>query len=238
MGDVSVIARRLECGKHLQYGWSGNGGYHKMVGSRLLEWYNEPANVEYLFSLGQLSVLGKPGSEKGGVPIFFTTETIGKPHWLGTSECDIFSKIHFIDYGYFYDLDNIWYYVIPKPFRIKIPLLYIEQHLDQNGFEFKEREKIDSMVIEYILFDYYSSDTNLQKLINKKYPEGIDEIRSKVYFNDNKTFSSSVFFGNYRDIFEYFDNWVVVKTSKDMKEITGFLIKKKQTKKRIETINW
>ncbi len=238
MGDVSIIARRLECGKHVQYGWSGNGGYHKMVGSRLLEWYNEPSKVEYLFSLGQLNILGKPGSEKGGAPLFFTTDTINKPHWLGTSECDIFSKILFIDYGYFYDLDNIWYYVIPRPFKIKIPLLYINHHLDQNGFEFKEREKIKSMVTEYILFDYYSSDTKLQKLVNKKYPEGIDEIRSKVYCNNDKNYSYFVLTENYREIYNYFDKWVVVRTSKDMKEITGFSMKKKQNKKRIETIDW
>ena len=30
MGDVSIIARRLEDG-HVQYGWSGNGGYYKVV---------------------------------------------------------------------------------------------------------------------------------------------------------------------------------------------------------------
>lgn len=35
MGDISIIARRLKDG-HVQYGWSGNGGYFKMVGIRLL----------------------------------------------------------------------------------------------------------------------------------------------------------------------------------------------------------
>ena len=34
MGDVSIIARRLEDG-HVQYGWSGNGGYYKVVGVRV-----------------------------------------------------------------------------------------------------------------------------------------------------------------------------------------------------------
>ena len=34
MGDISIIARRLEDG-HVQYGWSGNGGYYKVVGNRL-----------------------------------------------------------------------------------------------------------------------------------------------------------------------------------------------------------
>ena len=65
MGDASIIARLLANG-HVQYGWSGNGGYFSMVGIRLLLWYQEPKNVEYLFSLGQTSLIGKIGSEKGG----------------------------------------------------------------------------------------------------------------------------------------------------------------------------
>ena len=63
MGDASIIARLLANG-HVQYGWSGNGGYFSMVGIRLLLWYQEPKNVEYLFSLGQTSLIGKIGSEK------------------------------------------------------------------------------------------------------------------------------------------------------------------------------
>ena len=47
MGDASIIARLLANG-HVQYGWSGNGGYFSMVGIRLLLWYQEPKNVEYL----------------------------------------------------------------------------------------------------------------------------------------------------------------------------------------------
>ena len=41
MGDASIIARLLANG-HVQYGWSGNGGYFSMVGIRLLLWYQEP----------------------------------------------------------------------------------------------------------------------------------------------------------------------------------------------------
>ena len=56
MGDISIIARRLEDG-HVQYGWSGNGGYYKVVGIRLLLWYLEPEDVEYLFGLGQRQLI-------------------------------------------------------------------------------------------------------------------------------------------------------------------------------------
>lgn len=96
MGDVSIIARRLTDG-HVQYGWSGNGGYFNNTGIRLLSWYDDPERVEYLFGLGELRLIGKPGSENGGYEWFNTHEPTGYPHSLGTTERDIFSKIAFID---------------------------------------------------------------------------------------------------------------------------------------------
>ena len=61
MGDTSVMARRLTDGR-VQYGWSGNGGYFASTGIRLLYWYTEPSDVDYLFSLGQTGLIGTPGS--------------------------------------------------------------------------------------------------------------------------------------------------------------------------------
>ena len=121
MGDISVFARRLENGQ-VQYGWCGNGGYYKSVGAKLLEWYSEPSKVEYLFSLGQTRNIGKPGSEHGGASIMLTHEPTGERCWLGSTEREIFSRIAFVDYGYFYDTDDQWYYIHPGPFRIKFPL--------------------------------------------------------------------------------------------------------------------
>ena len=54
MADISIIARRLKNG-NVEYGWSGNGGYYSSVGIRLLAWYDNPADVDYLFGLGQTS---------------------------------------------------------------------------------------------------------------------------------------------------------------------------------------
>ena len=96
MGDISIIARRLEDG-HVQYGWSGNGGYYKVVGVRLLLWYLEPEDVEYLFGLGQTALIGKPGSEYGGYRWIETHDLTGEPFWLDRSERSIFSRIAFID---------------------------------------------------------------------------------------------------------------------------------------------
>lgn len=94
MGDISIIARRLS-DKYVQYGWSGNGGVFSSRGTRLWEDYNSPDMVEYLFSLGQLRSLWSPGSENSSY--LFRTEPTGRPHWVGTSELDIYSKIAFVD---------------------------------------------------------------------------------------------------------------------------------------------
>ena len=91
-GDASIIARLLANG-HVQYGWSGNGGYFSMGGIRLLLWYQEPKNVEYLFSLGQTSLIGKIGSEKGGFNWYETHCPTGEPFWLANTERMIFSRI-------------------------------------------------------------------------------------------------------------------------------------------------
>lgn len=50
MGESSIIARRLPDG-HVQFGWSGEGGNFQHVGRKLLDWYNTPDMVAYLFSL-------------------------------------------------------------------------------------------------------------------------------------------------------------------------------------------
>ena len=60
MGDISIIARRLADG-HVLYGWSGNGGYFDNVGARLLAWYENLEDVEYLFELGQTRLIGRKG---------------------------------------------------------------------------------------------------------------------------------------------------------------------------------
>lgn len=236
MGDISIMARRWKNGT-VEYGWSGNGGCYSPTGARLLEWYDDPKLVEYLFGLGQTKMIGKPGSEKGGFSWVNTHGLTGQPCWVSMSEQWIFSKIVFIDYGYFYDTDNKWYYVIPGPFRIKVPLNYIDQHLDENDREFEERHRIERMVIEYLLGDYYESDAGLQEYIrDKKYPQSMEEIREKI---SEEEWPIHFFWEHYKGIFDYFDDWVVIQTSEDDSEITGILLHKHQDdENRVETIDW
>ena len=88
MGDISIIARRLTP-EYVQYGWSGNGGYYRSVGALLLEEYNTPERVEYLFGLGQLSHLFLPHSEE--TTHWLRTSPTGQPHWVDNTERKIFS---------------------------------------------------------------------------------------------------------------------------------------------------
>lgn len=232
MGDISVIARRLKNG-HVQYGWSGNGGYFKVVGSRLLSWYDEgdDALIEYLFDLGQLGLLGKPGSENGGEVWFETHDLTHMPHYLGTTERQIFSRIAFVDYGYFYDLDHEWYYIKPGPFRIKIPLHLIGNNLDDNDYEFDFLSVLQKEILHYIFYDYGKTDKEFESLL-----EGmdIDEIYQKLIDDD---FPIDEFWEKSKNLFSYFDDWIVIRCDEECVKVTNIIMKKKSDN-RVETIEW
>ena len=208
MGDVSIIARRLEGGQYVQYGWSGNGGYYSTVGARLLYWYDDPEQVEYLFSLGQLRWLGEPDRKHGGKDLDMPNIPDGMPHWLGDSERCIFSQIAFVDFGYFYDLDHTWYYIVPGPFRIKIPLKYIDKHLDESDYEFDELRRIKRKAAEYILGNYYEVDEVFRSVVAEEFPDGIETLRADVLSDQDDPLYR--FWDRYRVIFRYFDDWIVV----------------------------
>ncbi|MBC5651094.1 hypothetical protein [Blautia segnis] len=233
MGDVSIIARRLADG-HVQYGWSGNGGYFSMVGIRLLLWYQEPENVEYLFSLGQTSLIGKIGSEKGGSNWYETHCPTGEPFWLDNTERMIFSRIMFIDYGYFYDLDHKWYYTIPGPFRIKIPLELIENNLDERDYEFKYECEVEARIARFILNDYKKTDPIFEEFIHTK---GYTSEVILANISENDTPSLYNLYCKYRDIYDYFDDWILVKSNANHTEISEIVVKKKMDV-HIETCKW
>lgn len=232
MGDVSIIARRLKDG-HVQYGWSGNGGYYKMVGNRLYCWYDEKddALIEYLFGLGELRLLGKPGSEKGGYPWLESHELTGTPHQLGTSEREIFSRIAFIDYGYFYDLDQRWYYVEPGPFRIKLPLELIHNNLDDSNFEFDFLVEVQKKILHYIFYEYGEKDEEFKSVLDGM---DIDKMYQELVDSDGPVYD---FWEKCNKVFSYFDDWVVIRCDEDCENVTEIVMRKK-SENRQETIEW
>lgn len=233
MGDISIIARRLEDG-HIQYGWSGNGGYFKVVGARLLLWYQNPEDVEYLFGLGQTRLIGKKGSEHGGYNWFDTHDLTGEAFWLGSTERIIFSKIAFVDYGYFYDLDHKWYYIVPGPFRIKMPLELIRQNLNKSGEEFDFLRKVRDKILRYILGDYVENDSEFTEYMKKEGYDLEDVIKN---ISIDGLLSTLEFYNKYRKIYNYFDDWILIKTNADNTEIADIILRKKG-KEHIETYKW
>lgn len=232
MGDISVIARRLKDG-HVQHGWSGNGGYYRVVGARLLEWYKDPEKVEYLFNLGQLQFIGAPGSERGGYSFINTHALTGKPHYLGMCEDDIYSKIAFIDYAYFYDSDNKWYYIWTYGFSIKIPLELISYNLDERGYEFDFLKQLRANVFKYICNDYAAQDGEFKIHVESKGYE-LNKIYEDCMNNEDPFYE---FVSKYEMITEYFDSWIVVEIDEKNTEVVGFKIKK-DNGEHIETCDW
>lgn len=233
MADVSIIARRLADG-HVQYGWSGNGGYFGMVGARLLLWYQKPEDVDYLFSLGQTSLIGKVGSEKGGFSKFETHHLTGTPFWLDNTEKKIFSKIAFIDYCYFYDLDHKWYYVMPESFRIKIPLELIANHLDERDYEFAYNREVVGNIARFIVNDYQKLDPEFADLMHTK---GYDSESVLEHIKENGTPSLYNLYSEYPSLYRYFDDWILVRANADDTEISEIVLKKK-TETHVETCMW
>jgi len=227
MGDVSIIARRLS-DQHVQYGWSGNGGYFKTVGLRLLHWYNDPNAVEYLFGLGQLRHLWEPHSET--TDFIFRTEPDGTPHWVGTSERSIFSRIAFIVYGYFYDTDHTWYYVKPGPFRIKLPATLVAANLDENGFEFSFLEKVDHRILDELFSERYASCLEHSGYDQEALQKAHDALSREKYPLED-------LWDHYIPIFKCFDDWVVVRPDDNGDAIREILLRPK-TDVHTETIFW
>lgn len=243
MGDVSVIARRMGNGQ-VQYGWSGNGGTFPFTGLRLLYWYDDPEMVEYLFGLGQLRHLYEPHSEE--TDHWMRTYPTGEPHWLGSSEREIFSQIAFIDVGYFYDLDNRWYYVSPGPFRIKIPLELVYNSVDpesQSGFpEGELLADIDRRVIQKIMERYEEDEAFRSYLKDKDYDREAFQAAMETVLRKEGQYGFSTgcmqrLWEEHRNVFGFFDDWVVICPNEDNTEIRDILMRKKEDK-HLETIHW
>ena len=232
MGDTSIIARRTT-EKYVQYGFSGNGGYFKTLGNRLLEFYDSPEMVDYLFSLGELKHLGIPYSEKEECPYrVLSTVQAGAAHNIGQSERCIFSGMMFVDYGYFYDSDNSWYYVIPTPVRIKLPLLLVKNNLDITGKEFSFRDDIIKTVTKNAL----ELSLTLPDVQEKIAAYGLENDTIRKAFAD-ENYEMYELWEKYKFIFDALDDWCLIECDEEYKNIISCKLKPK-SETHIETIEW
>lgn len=137
-------------------------------------------------------------------------------------------------YGYFYDLDHKWYYIIPGPFRIKMPLELIDQNVDERNFEFDFCIKVQDKILRYILGDYREKNPEFAELLNK---EGycVEDILENI--SEDGLLSVMEFYHKYRTIFDYFDDWILIKTNEENTEITD-IVMKKMSENHVETCEW
>lgn len=231
MGFISIIARRMT-DNTVQYGYSGNGGYFKDVGYRLLEYYSTPEMVEYLFSLGELKHLGIPHSELGGCHPLLSTVLKNTPHNIGRSEREIFSRIAFIDCGYFYDKDNKWYYVIPGPIRIKIPLRLLENNLDNNEEEFD----FCDTVAKNVLKNAFELSFTLPTVQEQMSALDLNSHKLKAAFLEDE-YNMYRLWEKYEFVFKALDDWCVIECDDEYKNVTACKLKPK-SQTHTETIEW
>lgn len=239
MGDISVIARRLS-DKHVQYGWSGNGGYPGMVGAYLWDCYNTPEMVEYLFSLGQLELLCEPGSEKSR-SIYRTTPT-GEAHWVGTSEQEIYSKICFIDHAYFYDSDETWYYINIGTLHVKLPLETALCNIARNDILDNEFSlHLERKVFDEVQREWYTGNEQFREHAMKLGYNGqrmaalgqkLEQVDGSLFDYDNQELLESL-----RALYQFFDPWAVA-VPDESRETIDTVILRPTSNPRIETIHW
>ena len=143
-------------------------------------------------------------------------------------------KVVEIDYGYFYDLDHKWYYIIPGPFRIKMPLELIDQNVDEQNYEFDFCKKVQDKILRYILGDYREKNSEFAEFLDK---EGYCVADILENISENGLLSVMEFYHKYRTIFDYFDDWILIKTNEENTEITD-IVMKKMSENHIETCEW
>ncbi len=231
MGGISIMARRLT-GGWVQYGWCGNGGYFTTIGCRLSEWYKDPDDVDYLFDLGQTHWIGKKGSEEGGYNFYDSHHPADEPCWLGKSEKDVYKKLACIDFVYFYDLDNKWYYIIPSRFNVKVPFGLMENALEDKD-EFDFRDELMKKTLEYMFTEYKNDNADFANFLKENNYDA-DEVLNKSL---NFRYIFSDFSKEYRKIYEYFDEWVVIKTNENETVVKKIVLRKKE-EKHVETCEW
>jgi len=243
MGDISIIARRLS-DDYVQYGFSGSGGYFSNVGLRILNWYRKrkleefPKHedlIEYLFSLGTTEIIGKPGSEYGGFPYMESHHLCHKPFNVGKTEREIFSQIAFIDYGYFFDSDERWYYIVPGPFRIKIPIMLVYNNLGKDYYEFDFLKKLEKDILKFIFSEY--KNEKFDALITLKYETYKKDKQDILDEIINQKYPTEYFWENYKSLFDFFDDWILIKADSKRKNVKKIIVKEKE-EKHIETIFW
>ena len=253
MDTHAAIARRVSPDV-IQFGNVINDGYLEYVGLVLQMYYDTPEKVEKLFSLGQLETLGAPGTEENSAIMDRKTGTFCTriwhdycPHEICRSEKDINPKVMFTDYYYFFDSDNIWYYVKPDLGMQKIPLVYALARMNyfrdnpesrpdilgKDSVDLCVRYEMEMAYLKEVLYEYPKEDLDFKEMLDSS-GLNLEEVMAKLRKED---FPLHCFYEKNKSLIHYFDRWSVFDISKSsLPPVKVYL--KKASEKHEETILW
>ena len=244
MGTINILARRRKDGV-VEYGWCGSW-HAKNVGQVLVEWYRNDAMVDYLFGLGQVANLSAPLSETCGErgPGYRTCPT-GNPYWTTDTESEIFSRVPLVDAAYFYDADSHWYYIMPWPLSIKVPLEMAAWDLYSIDSTLEYKQQIEKLVAERILVDWPKTDLEFASLLDNIMSE--INMRSRAQWEDGREkmieaileskYPLSKIADDWAELLDYFDSWVVIVPDETHKNVKEILLRRASSDRK-ETIHW
>lgn len=119
-------------------------------------------------------------------------------------------------------------------FRIKMLLELIDQNVDEQNYEFDFRKRVQDKILRYILWDYREKNPEFAEFLDK---EGycVEDILENI--SEDGLLSVMEFYHKYRKIFDYFDDWILIKTNEEDTEITDIVVKK-MSENHVEACEW
>lgn len=149
-----------------------------------------------------------------------------------------------MDVGFFYDLDNQWYYVFPGPFRLKIPMHLMVACVDTTRYGYVERDflyEVDRLLMETIRRRYEEDEDGRTYLAGRGYDRDkfTESMGAVLRLEEAQPCQSRADLLRERHpvIYGYFDNWAVVRPNQEWSAIQDILLRKKEDK-HLETLYW
>lgn len=139
-------------------------------------------------------------------------------------------KHNFTFHGYFYDADQIWYYVLPDPLRVKIPLTLVMASLDAESHVYSFLERVKHRVLDEIFSERRAGQLERCGLSR----EELHRLHEKLAGEDSPLYQLRE---RHKSVFDCFDDWVVIRPDESGKTI-GEIILRPKTEQHTETIFW
>lgn len=90
---------------------------------------------------------------------------------------------------------------------------------------------VQNDVLVYIFGEYRENDTEFAEFWDQE-GYSIEDVKKNI--RENGLLSVGKFYRQYKKIYDYFDNWILIKTNAESTDI----IVKKKTEEHLETCEW